>query len=341
MRESERIREILRGLSSADLAIRLVDGKVVVRPRSGEPLGLPLKVIRGRGPDAAGQASPNAFNLFIEAGPRLTGMLRHAPRRVRAVGTSTGLLRLRLGPLLVDVERPFEGPPAVRRGPKLQGLSELVAEALVAHPLGERLPPLMAMEKICAGALGVGPSVAQIQKVLARLEAERIVTADRSRGPRFTTYFDVRVGDLLRLWAREHTPSVSRSIDVAVYVTARDPDAVLALVKRSKVRGRWAVGGPAAAQRWRPTLARPPRVELWTDDDAWDDAIGLGEAVDDQIANLTIRRLAGGRPPLWFAHHEVKAGLPLISRARAFVETATRTGPRLDELADALLEAIA
>jgi len=341
VREIERVREILRGLSSADLSLRLLDGKVAVRPSSGKATSLPLKVIRGRGPEAAGQTSANAFNLFIDAGPRLAGALKGAPRRAKAVGTSTGLLRLRLGDLFVDVERPLVVPLAVRRGPKLQGLSGLVAEALVVHPTGEQLPSLEKMVGICAGALAHGPSVAQIQKVLARLDAEQILSVDRSRGPRFTQYFAVQVGELLRLWAREYRPSVNRSVDVAVYVTARDPDAVLALVKRSRLRGRWAVGGPAAAQLWRPTLARTPGVELWTDDDAWEDAIKLGKAVEGEVANLTIRRLAGGRQPLWFAHHEVNTGLPVVSRARAFVETAARMGPRLDELADALLESIA
>lgn len=317
-----------------------MDGKVAVRPSSGKALSVPLKVIRGRGPEAASQASANAFNLFIDAGPRLTGALRDAPRRVKAVGTSTGLLKLRLGDLFVDVERPIVVLSAVRRRPKLQGLSELVAEALIVHPMREQLPSLEKMEEICAGALGDGPSVAQIQKVLARLEAEQILSVDRSRGPRFTRYFDVQVGDLLRLWAREYMPSVSRSVDVALYVTARDPGTVLALVKRSKLRGRWAVGGPAAAQLWRPTVTRTPGVELWTDDDAWDDAIKLGKAVEGEVANLMIRRLAGGRQPMWYAHHKVKDGLPVISRARAFVETATSTGPRLEELADALLESL-
>ncbi len=339
MREIERLREIFLGLSSRDIALRLVDGEVTLRAGSGKAVSLPLKVIRGRGPDAVREASADAFNLFIDAGPRLTAALRDSPRRVKALGTSTGLLRLRLGSIFVDVERPIVFPPAVRRGPKLQGLSELVAEALIAHTK-EQLPLLEKLKVICSGALGDGPSIAQIQKVLARLEAEQILSVDRTRGPRFTRYFDIQRSDLLRLWAREYMPSMTRSLGVSVYVTARDPDAVLAEVKRSKLGGRWVVGGPAAAQLWRPTLARSPRVELWVDDRAWESATKLGASVDDDVANLTVRRMAGGRQPLWFAHHKQKDGLPLVSPARAFVETVTRSGPRLDELADALLESI-
>lgn len=334
------MREILLGLSSSDLAVRLADGKVTVRPGSGKAVSLPLKVIRGRGPDAARNISADAFNLFIDAGPRLTAALRNAPRRAKALGTSTGLLKLRLGPLFVEVERPIAVAPVVRRGPKLQGLSGLVAEALIVHTK-EQLPPLEKLMEICSGALGDGPSIAQIQKVLARLEAEQILNVDRTRGPRFTRYFDVQKSELLRLWAREYTPSVTRSVDVAVYVTARDPGAVLAVVKRSKLGGRWVVGGPAAAQLWHPTLTQTPRVELWVDDQAWESAAAkLGASVDDAVANLTIRRMVGGRQPLWFAHHKQRDGLPLVSPARAFVETVTRSGPRLDELADALLESI-
>lgn len=339
MREIERVREILLGLSSRDLTLRLVDGEVALRPVSGRAVSLPLKVIRGRGPDAARNISADAFNLFIDAGPRLTAALRNAPRRVKALGTSTGLLKLRLGPLFVEVERPIAVPPVVRRGPKLQGLSELVSEALIAHTK-KQLPPLEKLMEMCSGALGEGPSIAQIQKVLARLEAEQILNVDRTRGPRFTRYFGVQKSELLRLWAREYMPSVTRSVDVAVYVTARDPDAVLAVVKRSKLGGRWVVGGPAAAQLWHPTLTQTPRVELWVDDQAWESAIKLGASVDEDVANLTIRRMAGGRHPLWFAHHKQKGGLPLVSPARAFVETVTRSGPRLAELADALLESI-
>ncbi len=339
MRETAIIREILEGLSSPDLALRLIDGEIAVQPRSGKAVRLPLKVIRGRAPEAAGQASLHAFNLFVDAGPRLTSALRNAPRRVAAIGTATGLLRLRLGTLLVDVERPLPSPPPVRRGPKLQGLSELVAEALIVQSM-EQLPPLETMERICAGALNDGPSIAQIQKVLARLEAEQAISVDRSRGPKFTRYFGVQKSELLRLWAREYMPSMTRALDIAWNVTARDADAVLSVVKRAKLPGRWAIGGPTAAQLWRPLLTRSPRVELWVDEVAWEEAIKLGAAVDDDVANLTVRKLGGGRPPLWFAHHRPKGSLPLVSPARAYVETSSRTGPRLDELADALLESI-
>lgn len=338
MRESERIRELLRGLSSPDLSFRLDDAKVTVRPKTGKAASLPLKVIRGRGPDVARHASPGSFNVFIDAGPRLTAVLRDVHRPPRAVATSTGLLRLRLPGLMVDVERFIDLAQPRRRGPKLQGLSELVAEALVVHSF-EELPPLAALQKICWGSLGDGPSIAQIQKVLSRLEDEGILSVDRSRGPRFTRYFAVQRNELLRLWAREHASPASQSL--TVYVTARDPEAVLSVVRRARLGGRWAVGGPAAAQIWRPTLSRSPGVELWADDTAWDDATTLGAPVDENTANLTIRRLAGGRAPLWFAHYRVQNGLPLISPARAFVETASRTGPRLDELADALLESLA
>lgn len=333
------VREILEGLSSPDLALSLIDGEISVRPRSGEPMRLSLKVIRGRAPEAAGQALPRAFNLFVDAGPRLTSALRDAPRRLAAIGTATGLLRLRLGNLLVDVERPLASSPPIRRGPKLQGMSELVAETLIVQSLGQ-LPPLKTMERICAGALDDGPSIAQIQKVLARLQAEQVISVDRSRGPKFTRYFGVQKAELLRLWAREYMPSMTRALGVALNVTARDVDAVLSVVKRAKLPGRWAIGGPAAAQLWRPLLTRSPRVELWVDEVAWKHAIKLGAAVDDDVANLTFRKLAGGRPPLWFAHHRRKGSLPLVSPARAYVETASRTGPRLDELADALLESI-
>lgn len=337
VREIEQIREILRGLSLGDLSLRLVGDAVVVQPRPGKAVRLPLKVIRDRGPEAANQISADAFNLFIDAGPRLTGVLRDAPRRAKAVGTSTGLMKLRLGSLFVDVERPLVPPAPIRTGPKLRGLSELVAEALVVQSM-EPLPPLTRMKEICAGALEDGPSIPQIQKVVARLEAEQLISVDRTRGPRFTRYFDVRRADLLRLWAREYKPSVTRALDQALYVTARDPEAVLSLVRRAKFKGRWAVGGPAAAQLWQPTLTRSPHVELWVDEDAWEDATMLGAAVSDEVANLTVRRLAGGREPLWFAHHKLKAGIPLVSPARAFVETVSRAGPRLDELAHALLE---
>ena len=302
-------------------------------------MSLPLKVIHGRGPDAATQASAGAFNLFIEAGPRLTGALRDTSRRAKALGTSTGLLKLRLGNILVDVERPVALPAPKRRGPKLQGLSELVAEALIAYPVAGQLPSLEKLQEVCAGALAKGPSIAQIQKVLARLQAEQILSVDRSRGPKFTRYFDVRRRELALLWAREYMPPATQSL--GCYVTARDPEAVLSHVKRSKLGGRWAVGGPAAAQLWQPTLTQAPRVDLWLDDRAWDDASRLGTSVDEEVANLMIRRVVGGREPLWFAHHKVKGGLPVVSPARAFVETGSRSGPRLDELADALLESIA
>lgn len=336
MRENHRIREILRALSSGDLALRLSDGDVAVLPRSGKTMRLRLKVIRGRGPEAAEQASPQDFNLFIDAGPRLTEALRNA-RRVKAIGTSTGLLKLRLKGLIVDVERPLDLPQPRRQGPRLRGLSELVAEALVVHPI-EQLPPLQKMQEICAGALENGPSIAQIQKVLARLEAEDLLKADRARGRRYTRYFDVQTGELLRRWAGEYLPSATRSL--AVYVTARDAEAVLSLLRQADLRGRWAVAGPAAAQLWRPTLTRAPVIEIWADEEAWDVAMGLGAPVDDEAANLIIRRLAGGHLPLWYAHHRIERGLPLISPARAFVETSSRTGPLLDELADALLGSI-
>jgi hypothetical protein len=229
-------------------------------------------------------------------------------------------------------------PHPVRRGPKLQGLSELVAEALFTQWKEDELPSLERLSELCSGELESGPSVPQVQKVLARLENDGVLCVDRSRGPRFTRYFDLRRGELLRLWEKEYMSSVSQSD--SLYVTARNSDAVLGRLKRAKLPGRWAVGGPSAAQLWRPTLAPGPLIEVWTDDQAWDEAKNLGTKVEGQVANLTIRRLAGARAPLWFAHHGVKSGVPLVSPARAFVETANRAGPRLDELADALFESI-
>jgi|GEM_PF-4924599 len=337
MREISRVREILSTLSSGDLTLHLMDGDVAVRPRTGNLVRLPLKVIGGRGPDAASQASPGAFNVFVDAGPRLTEALRDPPRRVKALATSTGLLKLRFKGLIVDVERPLELPQPQRRGPRLRGLSELVAEALVVHPMNQ-LPSLEKLQELCAGALKSGPSIAQIQKVLARLEGEGLLKVDRARGRRFTRYFDVRRGELLRRWSQEYLPGVTRS--VALYVTARDPDAVLSLLAKADLPGQWVVAGPAAAQLWKPTLTRTPPVEILVNDDAWEPSIALGEPVDDDAANLTVRRLAGGRAPLWYAHHRTHAGVPIISPARAFVETASRAGPRLDELAEALLESI-
>lgn len=336
----ELVREILRSLSTRDLELGLVNGDVEVRPSRGHSVRLPLRVISDRGPHAVENVSSKAFNLFIHAGPRLTVALQQAPISVAAVGTSTGLLQIRMDSLLVDVQRQVNLPRRVRSGPKLQGLSELVAEVLTTRWKGDALPSLKRLSKLSSGALEKGPSVPQVQKVLARLEAEGILNVDRSSGPKFTRYFDLRKGDLLRLWSREHMPSVSASKDVGLYVTARDPDAVLGRLKRASFVGRWAVRGPAAAQLWRPTLAPGPRIELWTDDQAWDEAIAMSAPVEDQVANLTIRRLAGSREPLWFAHHDVEGGIPLISPARAFVETAGAAGPRLDELADALYESI-
>jgi hypothetical protein len=77
------------------------------------------------------------------------------------------------------------------------------------------------------------------------------------------------------------------------------------------------------------------------DEIAWDHAIGMGGQVGQGVSNLTVRRLAGAQDPLWFAHHQVRKDIPLVSPARAFVETTASKGPRFEELADVLFETIA
>lgn len=341
MREKDRIREILRGLSNRDLELTATDGEIELRRKSNPPIRLPLEIIRDQGPDAAQQTSPDAFNLFLNAGPRLTSRLRENQPEVAALATSSGLLMIRMGSLLVDIQRDLGLPVPARRGPKLQGKSELIVEALLALEPAQDLPPLEKLARLASGALGESgrPSIAQTQKVIARLERDDVLMVDRSRGPKYTRYFGIRKDELLRIWAREYMPGVTKSLNL--YLTAKDPDSVVLKLKRAQLSGRWAVGGPSAAQVWRPTLVPGPSIEIWVDEAAWDHVIGIGSLVDAGVANLKVRRLAGAQDSLWFAHHQIEKGVPLISPARAFVETSAAKGPRLDELADALLESIA
>lgn len=339
MREIDRIREILRALSTPDLTLVYKRDEVELRPRANAPVRLPLKVIRDRGPNAVHQVSPKAFNLFIDAGPRLTSQLRDNRLDIPALATSSGLLRVRTDSILVDIERNIDLPsPPARSGPKLQGKSELVAEGLMTLKTADDLPSMADLALLSSGKLPIALSVSQTQKVLARLEEDDVVSVDRSKGPKYTQYFDLRRDELLRLWAREYMPGVTRPVDL--YITARDPDSVLMKLKRAKLGGKWAISGPSAAQIWHPTLAPGPAIEIWVDEVAWDDVIMMGTQVDSGIANLTVRRLAGAQAPLWFAHHQVRRGIPLVSRARAYVETSAAKGPRFDELAEALFEEI-
>jgi hypothetical protein len=339
MREKDQVREILRGLSTQALELTVLNEEIELRPRTQAPIRLPLKVIRDRGPDAANQTSPSAFNLFLNAGPRLTSRLRKEQMDVAALATSTGLLIIRTGHLFVDIERELGLPKHSRRGPKLQGKSELIVEALLALNPVDDLPPLERLASLAAGHLGEGHlSVAQTQKVIARLEEDHVLKADRLKGPKYTRYFDLRKEELLQLWAREYMPGVTKSFDL--YVTAKDADSVLSKLKGSQLSGRWVVAGPSAAQIWRPTLVPGPSIDVWADATAWDQLFATGSVVDRGVANLTVRRFAGAQDPLWFAHHQFKSGLPLVSPARAFVETTSSKGPRLDELADALFESI-
>lgn len=301
---------------------------------------LPLRIIRRRGPEAVADIAARAFNLFVNAGPRLTNELRDYPLVASAVATSTGLLKVREGSLLVEIEREIELlPPPSRSGPKLQGKSELVAEALMELKTADPLPSLAQLAKLASGFLDEAVSISQVQKVLARLQEDGALKVDRSRGPKYTHYFDLRKDELLRLWAKEFMPGVTRSM--SLYVTARDPSALLRSLKKEGLVGRWAVSGASAAQIWRPMLTPGPEIEIWADDLAWDHAAAVGQHVDPGIANLTVRRLAGAQPPLWFAHHHLHGDLPVISPARAFVEASVSRGPRFDELADALFETIA
>lgn len=340
MREIERIRETCRALSSPDLQLVLKGQEIELRRATGPSIKLPLKVIRDRGPDAVKEITPDKFNLFIDAGARLTALLRERPLTVPAVATSSGLLRVSTDRVLVDIQRVIDLPRRPKSGgPKLQAKSELVAEALITISITDALPSVTELAELASGELHSSVSVSQTQKVLARLEKDGVLKADRTRGPKYTRYYDLQKDQLLRLWAREYMPGVSRSIDL--YITARDPDSVLTRLKKAGLSGSWAVSGPSAAQMWRPVLAPGPQVEIWVDEIAWDNVITLASQVDSGVANLTVRRLAGAQEPLWFAHHVVRRGIPLVSKARAYVEASASKGPRVDELADALFEELA
>lgn len=339
MREIERIREICRALSSPDLQLVLKGQEIELRRATGPSIKLPLRVIRDRGPDAVKEITPDKFNLFIDAGTRLTALLREGLLTVPAVATSSGLLRVSTDRVLVDIQRDIDLPRPKSGGPKLQAKSELVAEALITLRNTDALPSVTELAELASGELHSPVSVSQTQKVLARLEEDGVLKADRSRGPKYTRYYDLQKDQLLRLWAREYMPGVSRSIDL--YITARDPDSVLTRLKKAELSGSWAVSGPSAAQMWRPLLAPGPQVEIWVDEIAWDNVITLASQVDSGVANLTVRRLAGAQEPVWFAHHVVRRGIPLVSKARAYVEASASKGPRVDELADALFEELA
>ena len=205
---------------------------------------------------------------------------------------------------------------------RLRGRSGLLAEALLTS---------LAQERIDLRTLAVRAhaSNALASRVLNRLSQMNLLEV-RGAGPNKSWLLADR-GGLLDLWAAEEHPRPEKSY--GIYVWSRSSQGLLEkLPALDHLTDAWALGGPAAANSYAPTLTTYPDPTIWIDAriPPEDVARVLGGDLAEKGANMQLWQ-SEGNLPLVLATLKIKErssvpGLRLVSKPRAYIETFRAAG---------------
>jgi hypothetical protein len=249
----------------------------------------------------------------------------------------TGVVHV-VGPgLFVNVNRELnsEGRRESRERARLRGRSGLLAEALLTSPPREKIDLRTLARRAHA-------SNALASRVLNRLSQMNLVEV-HGAGPHRSWLLADR-GGLLDLWGAEEHPRPEKSY--GIYVWSRSSQGLLEkLPALDTLTDAWALGGPAAANSYAPTLTTYPDPTIWMDAriPPEDVARVLGGDIAEKGANVQLWQSERNLPlelatPAIRERSSVRR-IRLVSKPRAYIETFRAAG-RSPEIAQNLREGI-
>jgi hypothetical protein len=223
-----------------------------------------------------------------------------------AVVDGLGNAHIELPGLLFHLEgrrRPQQSRPA-----RLSGKAGLIAQALLLDPARGRQVQDLAKE--------TGTSLGLTHRVLARLQAEGLVTAAGKGRNRLRRVSDPTA--LLDLWAEESVERPTRTIG---YLLAQTPLQLIEKLggKLGRSDFSYALTGAAAASLVAPFVTAVPVVEVWVTATAAPeelyDASGAGRVSDGQ--NVDFLQAKDDTP---LAFRELAGGLWVVNRMRLYAD---------------------
>lgn len=226
-----------------------------------------------------------------------------------------GNAHLELPGLLLHIEGRRRQEPSDQRAARLSGKAGLVAQALLLAP-----DRTWQIHDLAAEA---GVSDALAHRVLARLEAEKIV-ATEGAGPNRVRRV-VNATALLDLWAEEN---VDRAVErTTAYRVARTPKELFAAVgeRLGKAGVTYAVTRAAAAMALAPFVTSVPTIDVWVESGASPASVleALGAERVDTGANLIVSQTPGDAPLAFRQEHD---GTWLVNPMRLYYDL--RKDPR-------------
>lgn len=281
---------------------------------------------------------------------RLLLAIRHLSERTREIlltwGCSwaeeaTGIVHVAAPGLLVNVNgaliSELRPRPAARS--RLRDRSGLLAEALLISSPHDKI-----FLRAIANHAHVSNALAS--RVLARLSKNNLIEIHGAGPNRFWQQADR--GGLLDLWAAEEHRSPEKTC--GLYVWSRSPQGLLdKLASLNRLTQKWALGGPAAANSYAPTLTTYPDPTIWVDARVppEDVAKALKGEIADKGANIQLWQserslpleLATVQAPKERSSPPRGQEIRLVSKPRAYIETVGAHG-RSQEIAQNLRERI-
>jgi hypothetical protein len=287
--------------------------------------------------ESARSRNPEARVLLAirQLSDRTREMLRAA--RCSWAEELTGIVHV-VGPgLFVNVNRELhsEGRRESEARARLRDRSGLLAEALLTSPAREKID----LRTLAARAHA---SSALASRVLSRLSQINLVDV-HGAGPNRSWLLADR-GGLLDLWGAEEHRRPEKSY--GIYVWSRSSQGLLEkLPALDHLTDAWALGGPAAANSYAPTLTTYPDPTIWIDAriPPEDVARVLGGDLAEKGANMQLwqseRNLPLELATLAIKERSSAPGIRLVSKPRAYIETFRAAG-RSPEIAQNLRERI-
>lgn len=280
---------------------------------------------------------------------RLLLAIRHLSARTREMlhtrGCSwaeeaTGIVHVVAPGLLVNVNGVMlsELRPQTAARARLRDRSGLLAEALLTSSPQDKI-----FLRAIAGNAHVSNALAS--RVLSRLSKNNLIEVHGAGPNRFWRLADR--GGLLDLWAAEERQRPEETC--GLYVWSRSSQGLLdKLPSLNRLTQKWALGGPAAANSYAPTLTTYPDPTIWVDARVPPEEVArvLQGEIADKGANLQLWQ-SERNLPLELAtiqaprERSSRRGLEirLVSKPRAYIETMGAHG-RSPEIAQNLRERI-
>lgn len=286
---------------------------------------------------------PNPKTRFLFAIRQLSERTREM---LRTSGCSwaeelTGIVHIVAPGLLVNVNgisnSKLRSESAVRA--RLRDRSGLLAEALlISNPKDKILLRTIASRAHISTALA--------SRVLTRLSKNNLMDIQGAGPNRFWRLADR--GGLLDLWAAEEHQRPEKTY--GLYVWSRSPQGLLEkLPSLNRLTQAWALGGPAAANSYTPTLTTHPDPSIWVDARIPPEEVAraLQGEIADKGANIQLwqsernlaLKLATYQLPKERRSPPSGQELRLVSKPRAYIETIRAAG-RSPEIAQNLRERI-